>query len=86
MTTMDKPSRKGPFIALGASLYGVGGLIVNIFTGTHGEVMLALESLPVGLACIGLSVWWLDRRATALERWKDDRLLAWALKDDPTEE
>lgn len=83
---MSKPSRKGPLIALICSLYVTGSAFVDSFIDTEADRPYALAGLPVALICVGLSWWWLERRFKALERWKDERRLAWMLHRDLPEE
>ena len=80
---MTKPSRKGPFWALAFSLYASGGAFVDAFIDTEQDQLAALKCLPIALACVCLAWWWLERRLKALEAWKDEREMAWWLKDLP---
>lgn len=80
---MTKPSRKGPLWALGISLYLSGAAFVDAFIDTEEDQLYALGGLPVMLACVALSWWWLERRFKALDRWKAEREMAWWLRELP---
>lgn len=80
---MNKPSRKGPLWALGFSLYFSGAAFVDAFVDTEEDRWYALAGLPVMLTCVAVSWWWLERRFKAIERWKEERELAWWLRELP---
>jgi hypothetical protein len=83
---MDKPSRKGPLIALAISLYASGGAFIDAFIDTESDQMAALKCLPLAIICVALSCWWLERRINAIEDWKNERWWAWIMRDLPKEE
>jgi uncharacterized membrane protein YhdT len=83
MRDVTKPSRKGPLWALAISLYFTGSAFVDAFVDTEEDRWYAMAGLPVTLLFVVLSCWWLERRFRALDRWKEDRELAWWLRDLP---